>query len=302
MYKRGPGRLDSMDSMSVRVHSAIQFVYANARLLDRRRLEHLTGAADADAVLGALAPYLNSDGGFGHALEPDMRAPGNEPSATMLALETILELGVTTHPMIDAAADWIASAASPEGTLPQLSATAAGYPHAPFLSPGGPTFLTFALAGALWRTEVRSSWLERATEWCFRELENDEDPFAYTVVFGLRFLDAAPDADRALTIIDRLRPLLDDDGCMPVAGGIEGERVTPLDLSSLPGSRSRAMFSDEQIADDLNRLEEEQLDDGGWDFDFLHWSPGQANDWRGSYTVSNLRRLLQHDRITFDAA
>lgn len=283
--------------MSVRIHSAIQFVYANARLLDRRRLEHLTGTADADAVLGVLATYQNPDGGFGHALEPDMRGPGSEPSAAVLALETILELGVTTHPMIDAAAEWAAAAAAPDGTLPQLSADAGGYPHAPFLAPGGPRFLTFALAGALWRTEVRNAWLDRATEWCWRELESDEDPFAYTLVFGLRFLDAAPDADRALGIIDRLRPLLDDDGCIPVAGGLEGERVRPLELSSLPGSRSRAMFTEDQLAADLDRLEGEQLDDGGWEFDFLHWSSGQANDWRGSCTVSNLRRLLQHDRM-----
>ena len=288
-----------MVPMSVCVGSAIQFVYANARLLDRRRLEHLTGTADAEAVLGVLAAYQNPDGGFGHALEPDMRAPGNEPSATMLALETILELGVTAHPMIDAAADWIAATASPEGTLPQMSATGGAYPHAPFIEPGGPTFLTFALAGALWRTEARNAWLDHATNWCWRELEDDESPFAYTVVFGLRFLYAAPDADRALGIIDRLRPLLDEDGCIPVAGGMDGERVTPLDLSGQPGSRSRSLFTEAQIAADLDRLEREQLDDGGWDFDFLHWSAGQANDWRGSYTVSNLRRLLHHGRISF---
>ncbi len=286
--------------MNVRIGSAIQFVYANARLLDRRRLEHLTATASADAVLGALTPYQNPDGGFGHALEPDMRGPGNEPSATMLALETILELDVTAHPMIDAAANWIAATASPEGTLPQMSATGGTYPHAPFIEPGGPTFLTFALVGALWRTETRNAWLDRATNWCWRELENDARPFAYTVVFGLRFLDAAPDVNRALHIIDRLRPLLDEDGCIPVAGGVEGERVTPLDMSGRSGSRSRSLFTEAQIAADLDRLEREQREDGGWDFDFLHWSPGQVNDWRGSYTVSNLRRLLHHDRIHFD--
>jgi hypothetical protein len=283
------------------IESAIRFTYANARLLDRRRLEHLLGAAPPAAVIDALRAYQNPDGGFGHALEPDMRAPASEPASALLALETLVELGVTGHPMIDAAAEWIADAASADGTLPQMTAASAGYPHAPFIAPGGPTFLTYALAGALWHTETRSEWLDHATDWCWRQLEELEQPDAYTVVFALRFLDAAPDEDRALRIIDDLRPLLDDDGCLPVSGGVEGEHVTPLDLSAHPGLRSRALFTAAHIDADLALRERGQRDDGGWDFDFLHWAPGQALDWRGSLTVSNLRLLHEHGRISFDA-
>lgn len=57
------------------------------------------------------------------------------------------------------------------------------------------------------------------------------------------------------------------------------------------------MCSTEQVAADLDRIEGQQLEDGGWDFAFLHWSPGQALDWRGSLTVSNLKRLHDHGRI-----
>jgi hypothetical protein len=288
--------------MSTDIQAATQFVYANARLLDRRRLEHLLGMASSDVVVEALRAYQNPDGGFGHALEPDMRAPGSEPAATLLALETLVQVDVTDHPAIDAAADWIASASSPDGSLPQMSASGAGYPHAPFINPGGPTFLTFALAGALWGTKVRTAWLERATAWCWRELDQADRPDTYTVVFALRFLDAVPDPGRARVMIERLKSLLDEDGCIPVPGGIEGERVTPLDLSPHPGTRSRRLCSTQQVAADLDRLEAQQLDDGGWDFNFLHWSPGQTLDWRGSVTVSNLRHLHDHGRIEFTPA
>lgn len=291
-----------MVGMTVDLDAATQFVYANARLLDRRRLELLLGLASRDAVIDALRPYQNDDGGFGHALEPDMRAPGGEPASVLLALETLLESGVREHPMIEAAARWLDESSSPAGSLPQMMATGAGYPHAPFINPGGPTFLTFALAGALWHSTVRTEWLHRATDWCWRELDHEDRPHAYTVVFALRFLDAVPDADRALAAIERFRPLLDGDGCMPVPGGVEGERVTPLVLSPEPGSRSRGLFASDQIESELERLEQAQLDDGGWDFDFLHWSPGQALDWRGSFTVSNLRRLCEHGRIVLETA
>ena len=132
--------------MSLEINAAIQFMYASARLLDRRRLELLMGLAAPDAVVEALRPYQNADGGFGHALEPDMRAPGSEPASTLLALETLVEAGIVAHPMIEAAARWLAHASSSAGTLPQMMASGAGYPHAPFINPGGPTFLTFALA------------------------------------------------------------------------------------------------------------------------------------------------------------
>ena len=284
--------------MTTGTSAAIQYVYANARLLDRRRLEVLMGTARADVVVDALRPYQNPDGGFGHALEPDMRAPGSETAATLVALETMLEAGVTEHELIDAAAAWVAATAADDGTLPQMLATSAGYPHAPFINPGGPTFLTFAVAGALWRTQVRTDWLDRATAWCWEELESTDRPHTYTVVFALRFLDAVPDADRALASIDRLRPLLAEDGSMPVPGGIDGEAVTPLDLSPSVDTRSRQLFTPDQVTADLERVEGAQLEDGGWDFDFLHWSDGQALDWRGSVTVSNLRRLREHGRTT----
>lgn len=145
------------------------------------------------------------------------------------------------------------------------------------------------------RPPLGSSWCRTVSRW--QELEQAERPHTYTVVFALRFLDAVPDRARASAAIDRFGPLLDQDGGMPVPGGIEGEHVTALDLSPHPGSLSRRPFTAAQIDAQLDRLASEQLDDGGWDFDFLHWSPGQALDWRGSVTVSNLRLLHDHGRL-----
>ncbi len=283
--------------MDTNVEAAVQYVYANARVLDRHRLGLLMGDGKAGEVVAALRAYLNPVGGFGHALEPDIRAPGSEPAATLNALETLIDIGEQDHPMVADAAGWIATVARPDGSVPQMMNSAAGYPHAPFINPGGPTFLTFALAGALWRARSGHEWLARATTWAWAELEQTDEVDAYTIVFALRFLDAVPDDDRAVAVLDRIRPQLGPDGSIPVAGGIEGERVTPLDLSPRKEARSRALFTQAQVDADLDRLQREQLDDGGWDFDFLHWSPGQVLDWRGSVTVSALETLHEHRRI-----
>lgn len=58
--------------------AARTFVHTHARLLDRRRFQHLVDGAPADLVLSALRAYRNTDGGVG-ALEPDLRSPDSQP-------------------------------------------------------------------------------------------------------------------------------------------------------------------------------------------------------------------------------
>ena len=52
---------------------ASEFVWSFARLLERRILEHRFHGASVDRVVEVLLAYRNADGGFGHALEPDLR-------------------------------------------------------------------------------------------------------------------------------------------------------------------------------------------------------------------------------------
>jgi hypothetical protein len=84
---------------------------------------------------------------------------------------------------------------------------------------------------------------------------------------------------------------------MPVPGGTEDERLTPLALSERPGSRSRRLFTDAQIEADLDLLEAGQLQDGGWMFDWLAWCPGQEVEWRGLVSLRALTQLCSNHRI-----
>ena len=61
--------------MAVDQRAAEDFIWRAARLLDRHRYALLFADGSAEAVLEALRGYRNADGGFGHALEPDLRCP-----------------------------------------------------------------------------------------------------------------------------------------------------------------------------------------------------------------------------------
>ncbi|HWF51610.1 MAG TPA: hypothetical protein VG294_13310, partial [Solirubrobacteraceae bacterium] len=281
--------------MPIDLDAAERFVLANARLLDRHRLAVLLHGAPIAPVLATLRAYRNPDGGFGHALEPDVRAPESEPASTLHALEVLHEIGALEDPMIAGAAAWIGSVAGDDGGVPFVLPTAARHPHAPWMVPSdGGSFLTFALAAALWRTPVRDRWLERATEWSWAQLEGAESPGGYWVKFALDFLGTVPDPARAAAAIEALRPALGEDGSMLVPGGVEDERITALTLSPRPGDRHRVLFTEDQIAVDLDALAREQHEDGGWMFDHLAWSAGQAVEWRGIVTLRALATLRAH--------
>jgi hypothetical protein len=285
-------------SMPIDVDAAEQFVFANARLLDRHRVAVLRHGAAVSPVLDALRAYRNPDGGFGHALEPDVRGPESEPASTLHALEVLLSVGTRDDPMIADAASWIGSIADPDGGVPFVMPTTAAYPHAPWMVPSdGGSHLTFAIAGALWESGCTAPWLLLATDWCWGRLEGPAQLSGYWVKFALAFLDRVPDSARARAAIAGLGSQLDDDGSLPVPGGTEHERLTALTLSERPDGRSRTLFTQAQIDADLELLEQGQQDDGGWTFDWLAWSAGQSVEWRGALTVRALVKLAEHGRL-----
>jgi hypothetical protein len=284
--------------MPIDIESAQRFVLTNARLLDRHRLAVILHGAPVLPVLDALRAYRNPDGGFGHALEPDIRDPGSQPASTLHALEVLAGVEALDDRMVSEAAAWVATIAAPDGGVPMVLPTAAAYPRAPWMQPSsGGSFLTFALAARLRDAGSEEPWLDRATDWCWAELEGGGELSANGVKFALDFLDTVPDEPRAIAVIERLRPRLEADGSIPVRGGTEDERITPLALSERPDGRSRALFTDDQIEADLERLESGQQDDGGWTFDWAAWSPGQSVEWRGAMTLWVLTALRAHGRV-----
>jgi hypothetical protein len=284
--------------MPVDVDAAEQFMLANARLLERHRFAVLLHDRPVTPVLAALRAYRNDDGGFGHALEPDVRGPESEPAATLHALEVLREIGELADPIAADAARWIDGIADPDGGVPMVLPAAARSPRAPWMVPtAGGSQLTFALAAVLVRAGVGGAWLERATEWCWARIARPDELDAYVIKFALAFLDEVPDEARAAATIERVGARIGDDGSMRVAGGTADERLTPLSFSPRPGARSRALFNEGQIAAELDALEAGQQDDGGWQFDFLAWSQGQSVEWRGIVTLLAIATLDAHGRL-----
>src|ERR1700745_2931760 len=111
--------------------AAAAFVAANARVLDRRRFERLFEDGPAAPVRDAVAAYRNDDGGFGHALEPDCRAPGSQPAAVAMALSMMNETGAWDEDLVRGACDWLAAGGPARGRGALVRGAAAGRPPPP---------------------------------------------------------------------------------------------------------------------------------------------------------------------------
>ena len=71
---------------------AKDFIMDHGRALDQKRFEFHFEDGSADAVLAALSPYQNDDGGFGHSLEPDIRTPASSAIVTTIGFQILREI------------------------------------------------------------------------------------------------------------------------------------------------------------------------------------------------------------------
>jgi hypothetical protein len=281
--------------MTIDVAAAETFVLTHGRLLERRRLRVLLHGEDSQTVLTTLAGYQNDDGGFGQALEPDVRGPHSETTATVTALELLEAHGTLGEPAAQQALHWLGTVARRDGGIPFMLPASEAFPHAPWMQTADEgSHLTFAVAAIAHRAGTDKPWVETAEDWCWRKLSVPDQIDGYLLKYALIFIDAHADDPRAPAALDALRPLVGPDGCVAVPGGTQDEKLTPLVLSPHPHLLSRSLFTDEHIQTDLARLAADQQSDGGWTFDWLEWCPAQGLDWRGVLTVQALSTLQEH--------
>src|ERR1700761_6521944 len=139
--------------------AAADFLAARARVLDRRGFQRLVsgGAAgpgrDAGApypkggggvsgglfpggaparVGAAFAAYRNGDGGFGHALEPDLRTAASQPAAVEMALRLMDITDTWDTALVTSACDWLTAVAPDDGGATFVEASVSEAPHAPW--------------------------------------------------------------------------------------------------------------------------------------------------------------------------
>lgn len=280
--------------------AAANFVMARARVLDRRVFQRLFQGGSPGPVRDAIAAYRNDDGGFGHALEPDLRTAASQPAAVEMALRLMDLAGAWDTGLASAACDWLVTVAPGEGGAAAVLPSVSDGAHAPWwvLQEGYPASViqTGQIAGVLYARGFRHPWLERATEVMWDRIGELTEPGGYEMFGVLAFLQHVPDRARAREAFGHVGPLILERGLVALDPEASGEVHTPLDFAPLPDSIARPLFDEAVITAHLDHLAGAQRDDGGWMFNWPAWSPAAEADWRGFITVDALRILRANGR------
>ncbi|UNO39618.1 hypothetical protein [Streptomyces sp. MST-110588] len=291
---------------------AERFIWLTARVLEQRRFEYHFLDGGADAVETALAAYLNEDGGYGHALEPDLRGPVSQPLHTAHALTVLDLIGRCGPRQVERICRYLTRISTPDGALPAVHPSLRGYPAAPWVAvtdePPSALLATGPVVGVLHRNEVWHAWLFRATDFCWQAVEGLEKTHPYEVQAALAFLDGAPDRPRAAAAAQRLGELVREQhlvllepgraGRSPVAEGYApGEHHFAYDYAPTPGSPARRWFTDAEMDRALDHLASLQGEDGGWPVNCRAWAPGTTLEGRPMATLEALLTLRSYGRL-----
>ncbi|GAA3006915.1 hypothetical protein JCM13580A_16250 [Streptomyces drozdowiczii] len=290
---------------------AEQFIWLTARVLEQRRFAHQFLAAGADPVETALTAYANEDGGYGHALEPDLRGPVSQPLHTAHALSVLDSIDRCGGLRVERICRYLTAVSTREGALPALLPTQRGYPAAPFIpvvdDPPAELLATGPVVGLLHRNAVWHAWLFRATDFCWSAVDALDVSHPYEIEAAVAFLDGVPDRPRAEEAAERLGRLVREQRLAvldperraeyPVAAGYApGEQHFPYDYARTPESLARRWFTDAEMERALDHLAAAQEEDGGWPVTWRQWAPGTALEGRPLVTLRALETLRAHGR------
>jgi len=280
---------------------AAHFIWTHGRLLERRVFEYIFHGGSMSNVMTSLTAYQNEDGGFGNAIEPDLRVPGSQPLFMEFALRFLYDCNIKDEELSQKACDYISKHADLKKGIPTIFPSSANYPRAEHWSNPLSTEPSFSrltsLVGLLKWQGIEHSWLDTATEICLEDIHAQAYDDAHTILTAFYLLESLPQSDYIKGLFQKLSKELITANffCMDAASHSYG--LSPLEFSPSPTSYCSSIFSDETILDHLKVLEHQQEDDGGWQ---IKWEPpGETArlEWRAYKTLKSLMILNSYNKI-----
>lgn len=277
------------------------FIWNNARLLERAVYDYRFNHGSPNRILEILRTYQNEDGGFGHALEPDLRAPDSQPLFVEFALRTLRECELRDPQIASRVCDFLSRHADLERGIPTLFATSQLYPRAPhWNSPASQQHDMDRLAGLVglvnWQG-VDHPWLPSAVEASLQHIAEKKYDEAHTILTAFCLVESVSGDRQVSHLVKKLTAELLQANFFLLNAPVKEYGLTPLTFAPTPGSFCRQIFTQVQIDAHLDDLEASRQEDGGWT---IQWQPpGEIAqwEWRGYMTVSALSTLRAYGRI-----
>lgn len=291
-----------------------QFIETTARPLEIARFGQAFSGGPVEAVFDALRRYQNSDGGFGHALEPDLRAKESSALCTSVAFQILRS--TQTKPdqaFVSTGIQFFLEALDRvEGHWRIIPTSAERSPHAPWWDQKDheDEFDRFSLnpsaeiLGYLYDYQelIPRDILSFLSDRVISHLSGIEEIKMHDLLCCLRLLQAE-------TLPEEIREPLKRKLAVLIPGIVarnpeqwSGYSLRPLQVVDSPGSPFMAEFK-EAVAENLNYEIASQNKDGSWT---PTWTWGEAypedwekaqREWAGIITLDKLLLLKRFGRL-----
>lgn len=286
---------------------ARDFILANARMIERRLFDFHFNGGSANGVFHAVYAYRNSDGGFGHGMEPDTASPESQPLFSVMAIETLDEVGYLDAELIlKDFMPYFESITTEKGGIPWMFRPKSEYPsgsHFKTVKERAALSTTAPLLGILEKYQIDIPWMKKAEQFVWDEIERIKEKHVFChlcVPRRLRFLQYTKNRDKAANAIDDLKNWILADGviCKDRSDDGWGLYEKPHSLNYAPSSESilSPLFTKETIESDIEGLINRQKDDGRWDT-WYGISEGTKLEWAGIQTLWTLKTLKDYNKI-----
>lgn len=288
---------------------ARDFILTNARMIERRLFHYHFENGDKEGVFHAVYAYRNSDGGFGHGMEPDTASPESQPLFSLMALETLDSIGYLNQEMIlNDFMPYFKSVTTKEGGVPWMFKPKSVYPceeHFKTIREDAAFSTTAPLLGILEKHTISIPWMTKAEEFVWKEIDriHEKNVFCYLCIpRKLTFLEHTKSKTKAENALKDLKRWILAEGvlCKDVSDDGWGLYGKPHSLNYAPSPTSilRPIFGDETINSDLEGLIHKQKENGCWDT-WYGISEGTKLEWAGIQTLETLLILKNYGRIEF---
>lgn len=288
-------------------NKARDFILTNARMIERRLFHFHFENDNPQGVFHAVYAYRNSDGGFGYGMEPDTASPESQPLFSIMALETLDEVGCLTKEIIlNDFMPYFESVTTEKGGIPWMFRPKSNYPceeHFKTVKEWAALSTTAPLLGILEKYDINIPWMQKAEEFVWSEFERikEKHVFCYLCVpRWLVFLEHTRSQDKAKETINDLKNWITSKGIICEDKSDEGwglyGKPHSLNYASSPQSILYSLFDKEIIESDLEELINRQKEDGKWDT-WYGISEGTKLEWAGIQTLWSLKTLKEYDKI-----
>lgn len=294
--------------------SSQRFIERTARPLEVARLHFHFNGASAQSVLAVLGAYQNADGGFGRALEPDLRALESSALCTALAFQVLRSIRARPENEVvsKGMAYFLKTLDRAKGQWRIVPKSAEDSPHAPWWNQTGreDVFDRFSLnptaeiLGYLYdcQKQVPDDIITVVSGRVVNHVSDMEKIEMHELLCCLRLLQTRnlPHEDE-----ERLRRKLVEFINATVArdpAQWKGYSLRPLQVVESPDS-SFMVGLDQAVAANLDYVISSQCEDGSWT---PTWTWGQVfpeiwktacREWSGMITLENLLLLQRFKRI-----